>query len=155
MLFGSIEKAFRREGSMAPPTSTPATQAQWPRRRHSDPPMLWVAMSLASVAVHLAAFLLLRLLLMEPFRGWRLGTEFIPVEFVAVAAEVTPPLQLTQPPGVVAVPPLGQTASSTPPLSNANPRQQERKHQPTSLVPQAQCRHQPHPKISSLEPRHL
>lgn len=54
-------------------------------RRHYDPPALWYAVILGSVAIHVSAFGILRLLVMAGLVGTPSATKLIPIDVIAMA----------------------------------------------------------------------
>ena len=75
---------------MVLPSLRPSDRPQITERRHSDPPALWFAVILGSLAIHLCALGILRLLMMGNFLSLQSGKEIIPVDVIAVAPIKTP-----------------------------------------------------------------
>lgn len=75
---------------MVLPSLRPSDRPQITERRHSDPPALWFAVILGSLAIHLCALGILRLLMMGNFLGLQSAKEIIPVDVIAIAPTKTP-----------------------------------------------------------------
>ena len=75
---------------MVLPSLRPSDRPQITERRHSDPPALWFAVILGSLAIHLCALGILRLLMMGNFLSLQSGKEIIPVDVIAIAPAKTP-----------------------------------------------------------------
>ena len=74
---------------MVLPSLRPSDRPQISERRHSDPPALWFAVILGSLAIHLCALGILRLLMMGNFLSLQSGKEIIPVDVIAIAPTKT------------------------------------------------------------------
>ncbi len=85
-----IEKASLPAARMVLPSLRPSDRPQITERRHSDPPALWFAVILGSLAIHLCALGILRLLMMGNFLSLQSGKEIIPVDVIAIAPTKTP-----------------------------------------------------------------
>ena len=85
-----IEKASLPAARMVLPSLRPSDRPQITERRHSDPPALWFAVILGSLAIHLCALGILRLLMMGNFLSLQSGKEIIPVDVIAIAPAKTP-----------------------------------------------------------------
>lgn len=85
-------------------------------RRHSDPPGLWATVILSSLVIHLFVFGTLRLWLMLRLNSFLATQNLIPVDVIAVASEVTSPIQPTQTTASASIqnPPSANTPTKTP-----------------------------------------
>lgn len=102
---------------MVLPKTKQVANAQASERRHTDPPALWIGVTLTSVVIHIFAFGLMRLLLAGTLTSFRLGRELIAVDLIAVAPKTTSSIRSIQTPG--SVKPRTQTPRNTPPLDNS------------------------------------
>jgi hypothetical protein len=93
-------------------------------RRHTDPPALWIGVTLTSVVIHIFAFGLMRLVFAGTLTGFKLGRAIVPVDLIAVAPNSTSSsIQRIQTPGSVnsgtRTPSDTPTRRATPPLDNS------------------------------------
>lgn len=114
---------------------TPTDQVQKRERRHADPPGIWIAVLLASVAIHVYAFGLLRLLLKEGVPGLPLGQDPVPVELITVESQPLSPAQV-QPTQPLNSPTTSQPTPINPP-PNPNQSADEGLNRQADSVPNA------------------
>lgn len=108
---------------MVLPKTKLVDNAEASERRHTDPPALWIGVTLTSVVIHIFAFGLMRLLLGGTLTGFKLGRAIVPVDLIAVGSNSTSSIQPIQTPGSVNLrnqTPSGTTSRrATPPLDNS------------------------------------
>jgi hypothetical protein len=97
---------------MVLPKTNQAANAHSSERRHTDPPALWIGVTLSSVVIHLLAFGVLRLLFAGSLNSFKVSRELISVDLIAVAPKTTSSVQSVQTPGLVN--PRNQTPRDTP-----------------------------------------
>ncbi len=105
-------------------------------RQHSDPPMLWVAVTLGSITIHVFAFWVLRLLLMGGLLGGHSERVLIPVDVIPVASKTTSPTQSQETPRTSNRSLNRSTSASSASSTRAN--SQRKRTQPTSKSPRKQ-----------------
>ncbi|WP_414590387.1 hypothetical protein [Anabaena sp. CCY 9614] len=68
---------------------TPISPKNW--RRHTDPPSLWIAVTIGSLSLHLLVFWFMRS--SEGFKPWfpQQSQAFVPIELIDISPQETPP----------------------------------------------------------------
>ncbi|HEY9603973.1 MAG TPA: hypothetical protein V6C85_20330 [Allocoleopsis sp.] len=135
---------------MVLPKTKQVANDQASERRHTDPPALWIGVTLTSVVLHIFAFGLMRLLLAGTLTSFKLGRELIPVDLIAVAPNATSAIGPIQTPG--SVKPRTQTPRNTPPLNNptSNSSASRTNSRSPSIQPKGQS---PTPRPAPNQPR--
>ncbi len=118
---------------MALPTPPSTPPAQSPPK---DSLPRWVALALGSVALHVLAFWLLRLVLMGRLQGLQSANAYIPIDVVAVTTPTTAPTPSTPTPKAAATPP--STPNPSPQSANPPTPQPIPQPSPASESPQIQ-----------------
>lgn len=99
-------------------------------RRHYDPPALWYAVILGSVAIHLSAFGILRLLVMAGLVGTPSASKLIPIDVIAMA---TPAAGIaSSKPSTTSTTKLPATTTAKPTKNSTTASKQTSNRKPTS-----------------------
>lgn len=129
---------------MALPTPPSTAPAQSPQSHPKDSLPRWVALALGSVALHVLAFWLLRLMLMGRLQGLQSANAYIPIDVVAVTTPTTAPAAPTPTPKATATP-------MAPPPSTPNPSPQRANPPTPSTTPQPLPQPSPAPESPQIQ----